>query len=188
MIFKIIFISLLVIVFLISFYCAVSIYWHKRFEKKCDQSKYLVSSLGYNIAVSGPKGSGKSTTCAAFAHIITMYYIWKIRTTLNSIRKKLYFLNFNFIEQSFIYFLNELSLLESPPSKTWYYDEAIEKTVTLVLSAYKNSLNEFYINFVDIEIKRELLEDYLLNFLVLNFRRKFVVSTSGFFNRISFEH
>lgn len=179
---------LLIVVFLIALYFSISIFWHKVLEKKCDVSKYQVANLGYNIALVGNKGAGKTTTSAGISHIINEYLIAKMQHEMNDIRIKLYYLDFNLIKNKFIEELSKNKIIDNPPYKSWYYDSSIESVVDFIMSNEKEFMYKWYTNFTEIKDKKSLLENYLLYFLILNFRKNYVISTAGFYNRVSLEH
>lgn len=183
-----IFSILLIILFLLVFYIASSIFWHKHFEKKCEHSKQQIVDLGYNIAIVGNKGTGKTTTSAGIVHYITEYLLFKIMKEMNDIRIKLKDIDFNLVQSVFVNSLKKHNLIDNPPTKTWYYDLAIKDTVEFVKEEYKDYLESWYSNFLNINKKLNLVEDYILYFLVINFRSSFVISTSPFYNRITHEH
>ncbi len=175
-----------VILAILIVYFNIAIVWKKHYEKLSEISKYQVVDLGHNISICGPKGAGKTTTACGFAHMLTEYIIALCMRRMDDIRIKLEHVDFNFVQAYFVGCLKNLDQLDSPPYKSWYYDEAISKTVSFIIQDEK--FKYYYTNFVNVENKKELLEDYLLYYLILNFRHHYVVSTASFFNRVSLEN
>lgn len=184
---KTLLIVLFIIFSLLIVYFYIAIKWKKHYEKLAEESKYQIVDLGHNISISGPKGAGKTTTACGFAHMLTEYIIALCINRMNDIRIKLHHVDFNLVQAYFVKCLEDLNYFHKvSPYKSWYYDEAIEQTVSFIIQDDK--FQYYYTNFVDVENKRELLEDYLLYFLILNFRHHYVVSTASFFNRVSCEN
>lgn len=171
---------------LVIVYFYIAILWKKHYEKLSEVTQYQIVDLGHNISIAGPKGAGKTTTACGFAHMLTNYIIALCNNRMNDIRIKLEHVDFNLVQAYFIECLENLELLDNPPYKSWYYDEAISKTVSFIIQDSK--FQYYYTNFINVENKKELLEDYLLYFLILNFRHHYVVSTASFFNRVSLEN
>lgn len=131
---------------------------------------YTCASLGYVINLSGKPGAGKTTTGAGITNYLIQYIQSKMMNEMDDIRKSLSEIDFNVLENKFI---DELE-----KSK---FDENL---------AFKKVLDEYvfdtlYTDNLHIFNKKDMLKDYLKRYWILNFRQRYVLSKTYFFDCVN---
>ncbi len=138
-----------------------------RCMKDSKYTPYLCASLGYVINLSGKKGSGKTTTAAAIIISLVSYIQSEIMRRMDNIRKNLPNIDFNQFENDY---------LENFEKCKFKPKIALKKTV----EEYSSPL--IFSDFLTIQKYDKLLEKYLRFFYILNFRKRFVISKTSFFD------
>ena len=131
---------------------------------------YTCSQLGYVINLSGKPGVGKTTTGAGITNYLIKYIQMKMMKEMDNIRKSLSEIDFNVLEKDFIETLENSNFDENLAFKK-------------VLDAY--SFNTLYTDNLHIFNKKEMLQDYLKRFWILNFRQRYVLSKTYFFDCVN---
>lgn len=131
---------------------------------------YTCASLGYVINLSGKPGAGKTTTGAGITNYLIKYIQMKMMNDMENIRKSLSEIDFNVLENKFI---DELEKCE--------YNENI---------AFKKVLDKYvfdtlYTDNLHIFNKKDMLKDYLKRYWILNFRQRYVLSKTYFFDCVN---
>lgn len=131
---------------------------------------YTCASLGYVINLSGKPGSGKTTTGAGITNYLIKYIQMKMMNDMENIRKSLSEIDFNVLENKFI---DELEKCE--------YNENI---------AFKKVLDKYvfdtlYTDNLHIFNKKDMLKDYLKRYWILNYRQRYVLSKTYFFDCVN---
>lgn len=131
---------------------------------------YICSQLGYVINLSGKPGAGKTTTGAGITNYLIQYIQSKMMNEMDDIRKSLSEIDFNVLENKFI---DELEKCE--------YNENI---------AFKKVLDNYvfdtlYTDNLHIFNKKDMLKDYLKRYWILNFRERYVLSKTYFFDCVN---
>ena len=140
---------------------------------KCDVMPYVCGNLGYVINISGrKKGIGKTTTASGIINYLIQYLQMKMFSDLENIRKSLPEVNFVILEAAFLESLQETN--------------SISESIHNVLSHYK--FKTFYTDNLHIRLKKDMLQDYLKRFYILNMRRKYVYSKTYFYDVIGSEN
>lgn len=135
--------------------------------KQSDYTPYKCASLGYVINLSGKKGSGKTTTAAAIIISLVKYIQSEIIRRMDKIRKNLPNINFNNLENDY---LENFEKCEFKPKI------AVKKTV----EDYSSPL--IFSDFLSIQKYDKLIKKYLHFFYILNFRKRYVLSKTSFFD------
>ena len=128
---------------------------------------YICSELGYVINLSGKPGVGKTTTGAGITNYLVQYIQMKMMKEMDNIRKSLSEIDFNVLEKDFIETLENSNFDENLAFKK-------------VLNDY--SFNTLYTDNLHIYNKKQMLKDYLKRFYILNFRQRYVLSKTYFFD------
>ena len=128
---------------------------------------YICSELGYVINLSGKPGVGKTTTGAGITNYLVQYIQMKMMKEMDNIRKALSEIDFNVLEKDFIETLENSNFEENLAFKK-------------VLNDY--SFNTLYTDNLHIYNKKQMLKDYLKRFYILNFRQRYVLSKTYFFD------
>lgn len=131
---------------------------------------YRCASLGYVINLSGKPGSGKTTTGAGITNYLIKYIQMKMMKEMDDIRKSLSEIDFNVLEKDFIETLENSNFDENLAFKK-------------VLDTY--SFNTLYTDNLHIFNKKEMLKDYLKRYWILNFRQRYVLSKTYFFDCVN---
>lgn len=131
---------------------------------------YTCASLGYVINLSGKPGAGKTTTGAGITNYLIKYIQMKMMNDMENIRKSLSEIDFNVLENKFI---DELEKCE--------YNENI---------AFKKVLDKYvfdtlYTDNLHIFNKKDMLKDYLKRYWILNYRQRYVLSKTYFFDCVN---
>lgn len=135
--------------------------------KQTEDMPYICANLGYVINLSGKKGIGKTTTAAGITNYLIKYIQAKMMKEMDNIRKSLAEIDFNILENKFTDELEKSNFDE---------DLAFKK----VLDDY--SFNSLYTDNFHVFNKKEMLKDYLKRYWILNFRQRYVLSKTYFFD------
>lgn len=135
--------------------------------KQSDYTPYKCASLGYVINLSGKKGSGKTTTAAAIIISLVKYIQSEIFRRMDKIRKNLPKIDFNKLENDYLEYFEKC---EFNPKI------ALKKTV----EEYASPL--IFSDFLSIQKHEKMIKKYLHFFYILNFRKRFVLSKTSFFD------
>lgn len=140
--------------------------------KEVKYMPYVCANLGYVINLSGKKGSGKTTTASGIVHYLIVYIQLSIQKRMDNIRKNLPKIDFNKLENEY---LENFEKCEFQPKI------ALKKTI----ETYSSPL--IFSDFLSIQKEDEMLETYLRFFYILNFRKRYVLSKTSFFDCINLE-
>lgn len=135
--------------------------------KQSDYTPYKCASLGYVINLSGKKGSGKTTTAAAMITSLVKYIQSEMIMRMDKIRKSLSKIDFNKLESEY---LENFKKYEYKPKIT------LKKTIETYSSPF------IFSDFLSIEKENKMIETYLHYFYILNFRKRYVLSKTSFFD------
>lgn len=142
----------------------ISIY---RCMKDLNYMPYVCSSLGYVINLSGKKGCGKTTTGAGIVNNLILYLQSELSRRMENIRKSLPKIDFNLFESTY---LNNLETFQFNPIF------AVKKT----LEEY--SSDKIFSDYLKIRKVDDMLKEYLEWFYIINFRKRYVLSKTYFFD------
>lgn len=143
------------------------------YMKELTYMPYVCSSLGYVINLSGKKGCGKTTTASGIIQNLVLYIKSELNYRMDKIRKNLPKFDFNSLEEEFI----------KEFEKTDFCQELALKKVTKDID---NKL--IFSDGLSIKKVKEMIVSYLEYFYILNYRRKFVLSKTYFFDCINLEN
>lgn len=171
----------------IAFLVCVYIYHivRKRYKliNRCKNEHYRVASLGNTISVVALQGGGKTTTLAILNNYLTLYLIDKLQNKMAEIVTKLKELDFNELDKEIAYMLEIQAQMINRGLMSNYNIEGIKRTIN-----DKYQFATYYSNFLSIEHKGDLLAEYIHCFYIINIRKKFVHSSTYFYNAITGEN
>lgn len=133
---------------------------------------YVCSSLGYVINLSGKKGCGKTTTGAGIINNLILYLQSELSKRMDNIRKSLPKIDFNILESTY---LENLETFQFNPIF------AVKKT----LETY--SSDAIFSDYLKIRKVDDMLKEYLEFFYILNYRKRYVLSKTYFFDCVNLE-
>lgn len=135
--------------------------------KDLEYMPYICSNLGYVINLSGKKGCGKTTTGAGIVNNLILYLQSELSRRMENIRKSLPKIDFNKLESCYL--------------------ENLEKFKFDHILAFKETLKNYqsddvFSNYLSIQMVDDMLKDYLEFFYILNYRKRYVLSKTTFFD------
>lgn len=162
-----------VVCFIINIKILVLLIKQVSYMKDLAYMPYVCSSLGYVINLSGKKGCGKTTTASGIIQNLVLYIQSELCQRMDKIRKNLPKFDFNSLENEFI--------------------KELEKTdfcLNLALKKVVEDIDDMLIFSDGLSIKKvkEMIVSYLEYFYILNYRKKYVLSKTYFFDCVNLEN
>ena len=164
---------LLILQVLVLIYIFITFLNRKRLKNLCERSKYEISKLGTNISLVGATGDGKTTTGAGISNYLIEIIIGNCLSRMDKIRKQLYYINFNLLQQIYVQYLDIYSDFDLALLKVLDYYESEDK------------LDIYSTDYLSVESAYQLVRDYILYFNIANIQKSFIFSKGYFIDRVT---
>ncbi len=133
---------------------------------------FFTYALGYLIAIIGKIRIGKTTLMSGLSHVAQIVIQNRLNSKMEFIRNIFYFIDFQEFEQIVLYCYLEQKL-------------NLKDITDFIIDYYKLDSNELYFNFLEFEVIKDLVFDYIDAFYKIYIRNQYVYSKTRFYSHIT---